>query len=235
MPTTAEILDQVLARVRATPGAVVVFDLDSTLFDNRPRQARILREYGEDHGIEALQRVVSGHFDSGWDLNKAMLAAGLPAGQVEAISAKVKEFWRHRFFTSPYCLEDASIRGAQDFVHAVLEAGGFVAYCTGRHEEMRMGSVGALAREGFPVPGEPRVRLVMKEHLALGDDEFKCVAHAELRGLGTVVAAFDNEPTHINDYHRVFAGALAVHLQTDHSGRPVAVADGIVGIPDFVR
>ena len=48
------VLERVLARVRALPGAVVVFDLDSTLLDNRPRQARILREFGAARGIPAL-------------------------------------------------------------------------------------------------------------------------------------------------------------------------------------
>ena len=48
------VLERVLARVRAMPGAVVVFDLDSTLLDNKPRQARILREFGTAHGIAAL-------------------------------------------------------------------------------------------------------------------------------------------------------------------------------------
>jgi hypothetical protein len=48
------------------------------------------------------------------------------------------------------------------------------------------------------------------------------------------VAAFDNEPTHANNYRAAFPHALVVHLATDDSGRPVTLADGIVSIRDFL-
>jgi len=48
-----------------------------------------------------------------------------------------------------------------------------------------------------------------------------------------VVAVFDNEPTHVNDYRRRFPEATVVHLATDHSGRPVALLEGILSVPDF--
>ncbi len=230
---SALVLRRVLDAVRVTRDAVAVFDLDSTLFDNRPRQARILREYGAARGVPALAAVSAEHFTTGWDLGHAMRAAGLAAAQVEAIAEDVKAFWRERFFTSAYCVADVPIPGAAAFVRAVAEAGGLVAYCTGRHEPMREGSAESLRAGGFPVPGVPRVELIMKATLEETDDAFKRVAHARLRALGTVVAAFDNEPTHINDYHRVFPEALSVHLDTDHSGRPVKVEDGIPAVPDF--
>ena len=43
-----------------------------------------------------------------------------------------------------------------------------------------------------------------------------------------MIAAFDNEPTHANDYRRKFPEAIVIHLATDHSGRPVELLDGIV-------
>src|SRR5690349_9323652 len=44
-----------LAR-RLAPHALVVFDVDSTLLDNRPRQAQIFREFGELHGVSELSQ-----------------------------------------------------------------------------------------------------------------------------------------------------------------------------------
>jgi hypothetical protein len=49
-----------------------------------------------------------------------------------------------------------------------------------------------------------------------------------------IVAAFDNEPTHDNAYKRSFPDAVVVHLDTDHSRRPVEVLADIPSIHDFV-
>ena len=48
-----------------------------------------------------------------------------------------------------------------------------------------------------------------------------------------MIAAFDNEPTHVNDYRRRFPGAVIVHLATDHSGRPVELDPAVISIPHF--
>jgi predicted secreted acid phosphatase len=224
------ILDQVLSQAAALQGGgVVVFDLDSTLLDNRPRQARILREFGQLHNLPALAAAQPEHWD-GWDLAKAMRNTGFE--DVERWVGEARSFWKQRFFTSEYCVVDEAIEGAVKFVHEVRKRGALVAYCTGRHEEMRQGSVSCFERLGFPRPGEG-VHLLMKPRLDVHDDEYKATACAEIRGLGRVVAAFDNEPTHANSYRREFPEAQIVHLATDHSGRDVVLLEGIVSIPHF--
>jgi hypothetical protein len=224
----AEVLE-LAARVRRD--GVVVFDLDSTLLDNRPRQARILREFGEAHGIAPLAGARADHWD-GWDLKRAMAATGLAPTDVERWADEAKAFWKERFFTSEYCAGDDAIAGAVTYVNAVVARGAHVAYCTGRHEEMRAGSVASFVRLGFPLPGDG-VHLLMKPTLELHDDVYKETAYAELRRIGRVLAVFDNEPTHVNGYRVAFPEARAVHLATDHSGRPVALLDGIVSVYDF--
>jgi len=233
-PANRFVLRQVLEQARRHGASgVAVFDLDSTLFDNTPRQARILREFGAAHGVPELERCTAAHWTSGWDMKAAMRNTGLSAERVEELFPAAKAFWSERFFTSPYCVEDRPIEGAPAFVQAVWEAGATIAYCTGRHEPMREGSRESLRLGGFPVPEGERVTLIMKPRFDVTDDDFKRMAHARLRELGTVIAAFDNEPTHINDYHRVFPGALAVHLATDHSGRDIPVDAGIPAVADF--
>jgi len=233
-PANRFVLRQVLdsARLHGARG-VAVFDLDSTLFDNRPRQARILREFGAARGVPELSACAAEHWTTSWDMEEAMRACGVPAERAAALFPEAKAFWRDRFFTSPYCVDDRPIAGAAAFVRAVWESGATVAYCTGRHEPMREGSVESLRLGGFPVPEGERTTLIMKPTFDMTDDDFKRLAHARLRELGTVIAAFDNEPIHINDYHRVFPEALAVHLATDHSGREVPVAPGIPAVVDF--
>jgi hypothetical protein len=225
------ILERVLARVRTLPDPVVVFDLDSTLLDNKPRQARILREFGRARGIAELELARPDHFVD-WSITRAMSNAGLDAERVHAVGDDAKRFWRERFFTSEYCRDDESIKGAKDYLDAIAAGGAIIAYCTGRHEAMRQGSVASFARLGFPLPGA-RVHLIMKPVFELSDDEWKLEANARLTALGSVVAAFDNEPTHINGYRRAFPEALIVHVATDDSGRSVTLLDGIVSVRDF--
>ena len=84
----------------------------------------------------------------------------------------------------------------------------------------------------MPVPAG-RVELLMKPQLRESDDDYKRTVHARLHAMGRLVAAFDNEPTHANDYATGFPEAMVVHLATDHSGRPVELLERIISVPDF--
>ncbi|HWM84643.1 MAG TPA: HAD family hydrolase [Kofleriaceae bacterium] len=230
-PDSAALLARVIELARAD-GAVVAFDLDSTLLDNRPRQARILREYGAQHRLEALAAHHADHWQ-GWDARIAMAASGLAPDLIEAHFAPFRAYWRDKFFTSEYCVEDRPIAGAPDYVRAVLAAGARVLYVTGRHEEMRGGTLVCFERTNFPCPDGGAIELLMKPELEEHDDLYKSRTYATLREHGQLVAAFDNEPAHINGYREAFPDALCVHLATDHSMRDIALVDGITSIRDF--
>lgn len=227
------VLDAILERARSLGArAVLAFDLDSTLFDNRPRQARILREFGEAHGHRALAACTADHWENGFDLKGAMRRCGVTDPEIENLAPQVKRFWADRFFTSEYCVDDVEIDGAAEFLREVHQTGAQIAYVTGRPEAMRDGTVEAMRKCGIVLPGE-RVFLMLKPPSIHDDDEWKRVAHTRIRELGEVVAAFDNEPTHANDYSAKFPQATVIHLATDHSGRPVPLADGIVSVPHW--
>jgi beta-phosphoglucomutase-like phosphatase (HAD superfamily) len=231
------VLEEILQRsVEAGPTGVLAFDLDSTLFDNRPRQARILREFGAQLGHAGVAACEARHFaGSGWDLKAALVRCGLSREEAERSYPEAKHFWVARFFTSEYCVDDIEIPGAAEFVRRAVETGVQLAYVTGRHEEMRRGSVEAMRKCGLAVPGEAAgpVHLIMKPTFEASDDEFKRAAHAQLESLGRLLAAFDNEPVHANDYRRRFPEATVIHLATDHSGRPVELLENIISVPHF--
>jgi len=227
----AQILGDALDAIR--PGRpAAAFDLDSTILSNKPRQARIVREFGRAHGIGALadcspRAVVS------WDLRDTMRLCGLPAGEAALVYPDLTRFWRERFFTSEYCREDEPIAGASDYLRRVLAAGGEVLYVTGRHAGMEAGTLHAFRKAGFPLPDGARVQLWLKPRPEDDDDRWKEICHARLLELSGLACAFDNEPTHVNAYKRAFPEARVVHLDTDHSGRPVEVRPDVPSIVDF--
>jgi hypothetical protein len=226
------ILRGALSAISAARPAVA-FDLDSTLLMNKDRQARIVREYGAARGDARLaacrpDAVVS------WDLRDTALLCGLSALEAEAVYKGLKEFWRDRFFTSTYCADDTPVEGARAFLEAVLQAGGEILYITGRHEEMGAGTLESFRRAGFPLPQGERVQLWLKPRAPDDDDRWKEICHQRLLALRGISGAFDNEPTHVNAYKKSFPDAVVVHLDTDHSRRPVEVRPDVPSIRDFV-
>ena len=228
-------LEQILSKAQKSgANGLLVFDLDSTVFDNRPRQARIVREFGAVKKLPGLLQCQPWHFTSGWDLRGATTSCGLTTAQSDALYPELKAFWQERFFTSEYCRDDIEIVGAPRYLHALDYVKARVIYVTGRHEAMREGTEACLERCRMPMPtAGGHVQLLMKPLLPDDDDAYKREAHGHLRALGTVLAAFDNEPMHINDYAASFPQAIAVHLATDHSGRDVKLDPRCVSIPHF--
>ncbi len=227
------VLDLALDRARAgAPRGVVLFDLDSTLLDNRPRQARIVQDFGRVAGLPVLLGARPEQW-RGWDLEAALLEVGLGPRELRRHYPAFRRFWAERFFTSAYCALDVPVPGAPGFVRAVAAAGARIAYVTGRPAWMEDGTLEVFRRFGFVLPDGARAHLLMKPGDALSDDAWKGLAREAVDGLGRVAIAFDNEPTHVNAYARAWPRALAIHLDTDHSPRPVEVLPGIPSIADF--
>jgi len=224
------ILAEALARARAAGAAgVLVFDLDSTLLDNRPRQASLLSAYGAQAGEPRLAACRPEHW-RGWDAAAPMRAVGLSPDDVARHMLPYRRWWLARFFTSEACALDEPLPGAAAFLASVREAGAQVAYVTGRPEEMGAGTLAAFARARFPMPDGRAVHLLMRPPEFDGDDAWKEAAVARVAGLGRPEAAFDNEPLHVNGYARAWPDALVVHLDTDHSGRPIPVLERVPSI-----
>ena len=249
-----KLLGEVVSAAKSKgPKAIVAFDLDSTLLNNSPRQSLIMREYGSANGVVKLAESTAAHWDS-WDFYDPMIRAGLSPEEAKEHQAPFTNFWKERFFSSDYCHIDIANPGATTFVNDLAQAGSQICYLTGRHEGMRDGTVQCFEREGFPVPvplsstpsfsnsgpgslskDQPQIYLWMKPSLSQDDDDFKITSYSALKRRGEVIAAFDNEPTHINAYKETFPNAFVIHLDTDCSPRPVKVAANIPSIKNFHR
>ncbi len=218
---------------RLGPKAVVAFDLDSTLLDNRPRQAELVHRFVRERGtVPALADFDVRHLHTGFDMPEALLRHGLGADEAQRFLADFRPYWRAHFFTSDACRADVPVRGAPGYVRALFAARAQLAYVTARPEAMRPGTLEALGRHGFPLPAG-QVELWMKADPEATDEAFKRSTHRRLLERGTVLAAFDNEPGHANDYKASFPEATVVLLTTGDSGRVRTLAKGIVAAPHF--
>lgn len=233
VPLTQELASALLRDIILhCDGRRVLFDLDSTLLDNRPRSAVIMREFAEANNQPLLAHATPAHFPT-WSARDSMVLMGMPEAEADSLLDAYLDFWAIRFFSSEYCHHDTDIAGAIKFVNAVNDSGGEVIYLTGRDETMREGTALSLESLDFPCPDAARIKLIMKPNASDSDDTYKQGELENLSATGDIAAAFDNEPSHINSYRRVFSDTICVHLDTDHSMRKVRLLDGIVSIKDF--
>lgn len=210
---------------------LVVFGLDGTLFDTRPRTLQILMEYAdairdEDPEVADALEVLE------VDRIRHLLSDTLRECALThpSLVRDVTAFWHERFHSDEYVPLDLPNPGAPEYVHALHEAGGCIVYLTGRDiHGMVVGTVMALRENGCPF-GVPGVQLVMKPDLTLGDETYRRQALPRLARTGEVVALFDSEPTICEMAKAMFPDADVGLLDTWDHGVP----DPSVGI-DHVR
>ena len=82
-PEQDALLDEIVSHA-GTTGAqgVGVFDLDGCLFDTRPRQVHIFREFASQTGALDLYAVKAESFKD-WDLGNTLRNAGLAESRIE--------------------------------------------------------------------------------------------------------------------------------------------------------
>jgi hypothetical protein len=231
-------LNQVLLRVQAARDnasrPVVVFDLDDTLLSTTDRHLRILSEFAEEirearpSEAEILSRL--GPEKILYSIADTAKAAGI---HDSALLARLWTFWFARFFTNSYLGDDRAVEGAADYCRQVLEKGAVLVYLTGRDEAMRVGTLAALAENGLPLPDAENVHLMLKPSFEMADAAFKLEALRKVSELGEVVAAFENEPAHVNMFRDAFPSSTTVLLDTRHAGKPIEPYADIPKVPDF--
>lgn len=232
-PAQTHILDTALARARRVgPEGVAVFDLDSCLFDPRPRQQAILRDHAARGGPAWLTQVQPEHFVD-WHLDQTLRRAGVPEDQLLAHLEAVRRVWTFGFFSGDFLHLDHPLPGAVDFVSAVASAGLTLVYLTGRDHWMAGATGRALHAAGFPW-GEPH-RLMVKPDPSLDDTQFKAGALEAVAQLGQVCLFFDNEPANVNVFAARHPEALVVFVDTDHSPRPERPDPALPVVNGFLR
>lgn len=234
-PEQDTLLDRLLAAAaEAAPrGGAVALDLDGCLFDNRPRQLRIARTWAAMHDDTRLGDLQVHHYQD-WSFSSTMQRMGLPADQAESLAAAYRPFWEQAFFADDFVIHDLPLPGAPRFARALAHAGARVIYLTGRLHAQRPSTLANLRRYGFPID-DAGDALWTKPSSTEADASWKRLGLATLAEQGPLVAFLDNEPIHIVECADAHPEALAVWLDTDHSPRPVRVAEGTPTLRGFLR
>lgn len=212
----------------------MVFDLDATLFDNRPRTLEILMEYrehiaGEDPELaEALLTLEVDRVQ--YLLTDTLKGCGVYRAElVKHISA----FWRERFFTDEYVACDVPLAGAPEYVRACHEAGAVIVYLTGRDiPGMLAGTVAKLRDDGFPI-AVAGTELILKPDPNMSDEAFKRTALPTLDRVGDLTAFFDNEPANCNLAKAMFPDATVVLLDTQRVPGAPEIEQDVEVLADF--
>ena len=238
MKTQKELLDALLEETEAAAKrgtAIVVFDLDDTLFSTADRHLRILAEFAtiiqeqDARSADVLRGIAREK------LRYSIADTAKDHGLEEKLAKDLRDFWFARFFKNPYLLEDSIIAGGPEYADAVIARGGKAFYMTGRDEGMREGTEASLLRHRFPDPDGKGAPLVLKPRFDTPDFAFKNEALHKLAELGTVVGSFENEPAHVNMFVERFPKGRHFLLETKHSGKPVELHAGVHRIKDFRR
>ncbi len=238
-PRQLELLGGVIERIRAadkrcTP--LVVFDLDGTLLDNRPRTCAILHELAERWAEQRPQQADRLR-KARYEVLEYLLADNLKQLGVndDAHLSEALEYWKSRFFFDELLCHDIPLAGAVAFSKACYDAGATLVYFTGRDlPNMALGTFASLRDHGFPI-GVPGTELVLKPHAEMSDEEFKRSVTPLMKRSGVVTAAFDNEPGNCNIFKELFPETDVFLLDTQHfPGAPEMNPDVHV-IADFVH
>jgi hypothetical protein len=221
---------------RSRPTPVVVFDLDGTLFDNRPRTRVILGELADSwrktHPDLATRLGELRQEEMAYLLSDTLARIGVnDAARVDEAQA----FWKARFFADEHLRHDEPLPGAVDFAKACYAAGAILVYLTGRDLPlMGIGSFRSLRDHGFPI-GVPGTELVLKPDAAMADETFKRFEAPKLARVGSIVASFDNEPANCNTLLAQNPGCDSVLVDTQHLPGAPPLDPGVHVIADFRR
>ena len=241
-PAASSPLSRVLERARPeSPSAtrpVIVFDLDATLFDNRPRSLAILHELQSklDQDLPD-ERALADAIDKitpevmRYRVQDTLSNVGF---EHEALAKRATSFWFARFFRNRYVRHDIPYPGALDYARACYDAGANLVYLTGRDVKgMLEGTVARLRDCEFPY-ARAGTQVILKPDAKASDEDFKRATLPALSRLGPVAAFFDNEPANCNIAEELLPTADIFWLDTQCRPDAPPLSSRVHTIRDFL-
>lgn len=236
MRTLRQILDEISEKPSGE--CLVVFDLDSTLFDLAIRVTAILDRYANDPKNQerfplecaALKNVQIRKGD--WGLTEPFERLGIRKSTHSEFVDDVHAAWARGFFSNEFLVHDLPLPGAVQFVRDVLKVGGHVIYLTGRDvPRMEAGTRQSLIETGFPLD-DHSARMVLKPTAGMSDATFKADEIESYQLRYSEIWLFENEPVNINAVSKRCPKVKMVFVDTCHSGLE-EVHEAVAKIPHF--
>lgn len=230
-----EVVERVRKKTEQQVSTLAIFDLDGTLFDNRPRTIFILREIAEKYGAELPELETA--FERFLEFSAVEYSLTSTLNKLNVTSRKEIDFitqeWEKRFFSDEYQKFDMPMPGGKSYVSRIHAAGATVIYLTGRDVgRMLVGTTECLRLYGFPV-GIVGTMMLTKREFEEKDEVFKSDVVSYLKRLGRVEAIYENEPLNSNLLARAFPEASSFLVLTQHRPDAPALNSGIHRIRDF--
>lgn len=235
-----DLLEKVIARCKnsdpKSPPPVVVFDLDGTLMDNRPRTINIMHELADrwvsrEPAISAKMKS-TGIDDLAYLFTDTLTKIGISKPD---LLTEGDAFWRERFFFDAHLVHDTAVPGAVSFARDLYEARATLLYLTGRDlPNMGLGTFRSLRDLGFPI-GVAATEIILKPDAAMPDEAFKRDLAPQLTRVGEVIAAFDNEPGNCNVFIEAYPQCTSVLIDTQFMPGPPPLLPQVAKIADFSR
>ncbi len=206
---------------------LVVFDLDSTLFNVSFRTQNILNDFAHEpevikkypEQISSLKMIQVLAKD--WGLRQALERHEV-RGTITFFE-DIRRYWRQHFFSNKYLKFDQPYSGAVDYVNSLFAANLRVIYLTGRDRpNMFHGTVESLRQHGFTL-NDDSTELFMKPAKGTTEDEdFKSTILHDLKRDHGHVFLFDNEPVILNKILAEHPEITAIYMDTVNCGRELA-------------
>ncbi|MEZ4335413.1 MAG: hypothetical protein R3B82_02195 [Sandaracinaceae bacterium] len=214
LPHQLDVLERVLSKLEswsADVPPVVTFDLDATLFDNRPRTLEILHELREeisDEDPEIANLLLALELDKvHYLLTDTLKACNIYRADVVK---NITQYWHERFFRDEYIACDVPSKeplkfGCRTTAQECHEGRRHRLRDRPRHPRDVVGTVAKLRDEGFPIA----VAGTELDPLASTSTCRRLLLRSALptSRVGEVAAFFDNEPANCNLAKSIFPGA----------------------------
>lgn len=210
----------------------MLFDLDSTLFDNSPRVHKIIQDFINEHKNiypqETEKMSMIKRQDIVWGIKENLKKVNIIHDE---LSEKVIKYWFERFFSNDYVV-DVPLNGASEFVRDIQDAGLRVVYLTGRFESMREGTERNIIEHNFPLDQDGG-NLILKPDPKTPDHLFKNQTMQSMKRFGEMIAGFENEPLNSNIFQEHYSQSSIFFLETNHSLNPPNLNDKIHTLKNF--
>ena len=203
---------------------LVIFDLDSTIFDVSPRTEEILKRFSKDNEVSTkfpneckiLENVEV--LSSDWGIFEPIRR--LKISSTIDFFHIIQDYWRTHFFSNDFLHFDKPYEGSIEYILELHNSGAKISYLTGR-DQHRMGEGTKKILIDWGLPLDEEHILYLKPQKGMSDSKFKLDIIKDLTSDYKEVWLFENEPVNTDLIEKELPEVQIVFVDSVHSGRSV--------------